>query len=52
MTAANSKAGITLDELGLIVQSAHRLGIDGDAAVRVSIGWRQQIQRITIGDDQ
>jgi hypothetical protein len=49
--AEHRKIGMTLDELGRFVQQAHRLGFDGTARVRADIGWRQQIQKIKIGEN-
>lgn len=44
--AADSKAGLTLDELGEFVQACHRLGHPGDTEIRITIGWSSQIKTI------
>ena len=46
--ANNKKAGLTLGELRTIVQEAMRADMGDGAKVRVSVGWRRQIERIEL----
>lgn len=44
--ASNPKAGLTLDELGQFVQVCHRLGMDGDSTIQVTVGWSAQVKTV------
>lgn len=43
--AADTKRGMTLDELAAFVQAAHRAEIPGDAVVKVVVNLRSGIKR-------
>lgn len=48
-TAADKRAGMTLAELGRLVQEAHRAGLDPDTAVVAArVGFRSQLQELTV----
>lgn len=48
-SAADKSKGMTMDELGSAVQLAMRLGIPGDAKVKIQVGFKGQLQRIDLG---
>lgn len=45
--AEDPKEGLTLDELALFVQQAMHLDLPGNTVIRVRIGWKQQVQKIS-----
>lgn len=47
-SAADRKAGMTLDELGSLVTKAHRLGTPGDSPVYGDLGWGQQVRTLHV----
>lgn len=46
--AADTKHGMTLDEIAAVVQEAMREGIPGTTVVRTAATWRSSIKRIEI----
>lgn len=42
--ADDRKLGMTLDELGQFVQACMKLEQPGDTPIRVTVGWRGQIE--------
>lgn len=50
--AADQKRGMTLDELGALIQRAHREDVPGETPVTVRIGWRGQIQKAEIRGEE
>lgn len=53
---ANNKAGMTLDELAAVVQTAMKAGAAGDEVVEITtLGWarpRIKTAKVTIGGEQ
>jgi len=49
IAAEDPQCGLTLSELGQLVQAAMRADIDPDTPVLVRIGWHSQITRAAIG---
>lgn len=47
-SAAEKKKGMTLDELASFVQEAMRQNLPGDAYPKVTVGWKMQIETLTI----
>lgn len=47
-TATERKTGMTLDELGMFVQEAMRLGIAGAAPIKVRAGFAGQIRSLEV----
>jgi hypothetical protein len=46
--AADQKNGMTLRELGAFVQECLRQDIDSEVKVRVQVGFRAQIQKVSV----
>jgi hypothetical protein len=49
LVAADTKHGMTLDELGEFVQAAMRQEIPGDTVVKIENTWRSSIKRARVG---
>lgn len=50
MAAPDRKGGMTLVQLQAFLDRCHAAQIDPDRPVKIRIGWRQQLQRITTDD--
>ena len=48
--ADNPKTGLTIGELYAFIQETEALNLDPRTPIKVSIGWRQQVQTITAGE--
>jgi hypothetical protein len=46
--AADSRHGMTLDELDAFVQEAKRQDVPGDTTVRIDSTWRNSIKKIRV----
>jgi hypothetical protein len=46
--ARDKKQGMTLEELASFVQQALRMDVPGDTPVKVTNGFRQQIQKLEV----
>lgn len=51
-TAEDKKAGMTLGELWVFAQEALNQGIDAHEPVKVTTGWRLQIQKLEAGGNR
>lgn len=48
MEAANRTTGLTLGELRALLQEAMRNDMGDRSTIKITAGWRQQIQRIEV----
>lgn len=42
------KRGLTVDELTDFIAKAHAVGIPSDAPIKAEVGWRAQVQSLTV----
>jgi hypothetical protein len=48
--AADPREGMTLGELIAFVQDSQRMNMDPACRLKGRLGWRQQVQRLTVED--